>query len=456
MTDPLEAVSPLDGRYKEKTKELGQYFSEMAYQKYRCMLEIEYFIELSKTVPQLAEFPQDRVEDLRGIYKGFGVEAASRVKKHEATTNHDVKAVEYYIRDQWKELGLPVKLVEFVHFGLTSQDVNDVAVPLALKDCMSNMYLPQLKELVSTLEGLAKEWWQYPMLARTHGQPATPTRLGKEIMVFVERLKAQIALIVNEDGTFVHKFGAKFGGATGGLCAHQIAYPDIDWIGWTNTFLGRLGLNREQFTTQVSHYDTLSSLFHTLSRINVILLDMCKDVWQYISMKYFTQIVVKDEVGSSAMPHKVNPIDFENAEGNFGIANALLVHLAQSLPISRLQRDLTSSTVVRNVGVPFGHTVIGFKSLKKGLGKIKVNAAQLSRDLDENWAVAAEAIQTILRREGYPDPYRLLKEATRTGGEISQETLTTLIENLEGVSPEVKDELRRVSPHSFTGLPLVL
>mmetsp|Transcript_28727 Transcript_28727/g.75427 ORF Transcript_28727/g.75427 Transcript_28727/m.75427 type:complete len:462 (-) Transcript_28727:52-1437(-) len=455
-SNPLVAVSPLDGRYTGKTKELGQYFSEMAYQKYRCMVEIEYFIELSKTVPQLADFPQDRVAELRTVYEKFGVEEAARVKEHEKVTNHDVKAVEYYIRDEWARLELPKPLKEFIHFGLTSQDVNDVAVPLALKDCMTDVYLPTVYGLIDTLEGLAKEWWQYPMLARTHGQPATPTRLGKEIMVFVDRLKAQLAHIGEPGGKFAHKFGAKFGGATGGLCAHQIAYPKVDWIEFTNTFLDRLGLTREQFTTQVSHYDSISSLFHALSRINVILLDLCKDIWQYISMKYFTQTVLKNEVGSSAMPHKVNPIDFENAEGNFGIANALYIHIAQTLPISRLQRDLTSSTVVRNVGVPIAHTLIGFKSLMRGLDKIKVNEKQLDADLTENWAVVAEAIQTILRREGYPDPYRLLKEATRTGGDINPEIITKLIDGLEGVSDAVKDELRQITPQTFTGLPISL
>ena len=447
MLSPLTAVSPVDGRYHSKTKALCEYFSEYALIRYRVKVEIEYFIELvSLPLPQLKDFDQGRFEDLRAIYKDFTVDDAQAVKDIEKTTNHDVKAVEYFIKKKFASLGIDARYGEFVHFGLTSQDINNTSVPLSLKEGIQEVFLPMLKEVLDVIEGFEQEWKDVPMLAHTHGQPASPTRLGKEFGVFAARIreqKRQLELL---------PYPAKFGGATGNMNAHHVAYPGIDWKAFGDRFVERtLRLKRSWPTTQIEHYDNLAAIFDCLGRINTILTDLCRDIWTYISMEYFRQRVVAGEVGSSAMPHKVNPIDFENAEGNLGVANAIYRHLAQKLPISRLQRDLTDSTVLRNVGVPIAHSVIALASLKKGLGKLILNEGKLAADLENNWAVVAEAIQTILRREGYPNPYETLKALTRTGAGVSRETIAGFIDTLD-VSESVKEELRAISPSSYTGI----
>ncbi len=442
----LTAISPVDGRYRDKVPQLAEYFSEYALIKYRLKSEIEYFIALCELpLPQLVKFDSERYGDLRKIYLDFTPENAQRVKEIESVTNHDVKAVEYYIKEIFNELDLQ-GFQEFIHFGLTSQDINNTATPLSLKDYTAEIYLPQLDELRNRLEELAGEWNDIAMLARTHGQPASPTRLGKEVMVFVSRLDTQIEMLS------AIPWSAKFGGATGNLNAHNIAYPEIDWNRFANRFVNDiLGLNRSFPTTQIDHYDNLAASFDTFRRINTILLDLSKDIWTYISMDYFKQRIIKGEIGSSAMPHKVNPIDFENAEGNLGIANALYSHFSSKLPISRLQRDLTDSTVLRNIGVPAAHTIISLKSLMKGFGKILVNKDKIEADLEANWAVVAEAIQTILRREGYPNPYETLLDLTRTNERITKEKIRLFIDNLD-LSEELKEELRAITPFNYTGV----
>ncbi len=417
MTSSLLAVSPIDGRYASKTEVLGPYFSEFALIRYRVRVEIEYFIALcSIPLPQLKDFDRTRFEDLRAIYRNMTPDQAQRVKDIEKVTNHDVKAVEYFIKEQLKEMGLE-RFGEFIHFGLTSQDINNTAQPLMFKEAMEEVYLPVLQEVLDILKADAEAWKDIPMLAKTHGQPATPTRVGKEFQVFVVRLEEQLRQLSGLT------YPAKFGGATGNMNAHKVAYPDIDWIAFGNAFVASLGLHRSFPTTQIEHYDNLAALFDCLRRINTILIDLCRDIWTYISMEYFRQKVNKNEVGSSAMPHKVNPIDFENAEGNLGMADAVLTFLSMKLPISRLQRDLTDSTVQRNIGVPLAHGLIALASLKKGLGKLILNEAAIHADLERNWAVVAEAIQTILRREGYPNPYETLKALTRTGAAIDEKTI---------------------------------
>lgn len=441
----LQAISPLDGRYASKTAPLAAYSSESALIRYRVRIEVEYLIALTQTIPALSKaLPEPKQEALRKLYKEWSTEAAQEVKDIEATTNHDVKAVEYYIKRHLPQLGLE-EIEEFVHFGLTSQDVNNTAFPLMLREALHEVYLPTLQKLIEQLRQLANEWHDVAMLARTHGQPASPTRLGKEIMVFVYRLEQQTKALEQVPIT------GKFGGATGNFNAHHVAYPAIDWVAFGNRFLTSLGLEREQYTTQISNYDNLAALFEAMSRINTILIDLARDFWSYISMSYFGQKIKAGEVGSSAMPHKVNPIDFENAEGNLGLANAVALHLASKLPISRLQRDLTDSTVIRNQLVPMGYALIAFSSLSKGLGKLVIHPERIAHDLDCNWAVVAEAIQTILRREGYPHPYETLKALTRTGEEISQETIANFINTLE-VAEEVKEELRQITPHNYVGL----
>ena len=442
----LTAISPVDGRYRGKTEPLVEYFSEYALIRYRVRVEIEYFITLCELpLPQLASFPTELFERLRQIYKDFTTDDAQRVKDIEKVTNHDVKAVEYFIKEQFDAIGGLDAYKEFIHFGLTSQDINNTSVPLSIKDALNEVYYPQIEELISQLDQYAKEWAQVPMLAKTHGQPASPTRLGKEVQVFVYRLRRQLEMLKACPIT------AKFGGATGNFNAHNVAYPAYDWRAFGNKFVAeKLGLEREEYTTQISNYDCLGAMFDAMKRINTILIDLDRDFWQYVSMEYFRQKVKAGEVGSSAMPHKVNPIDFENSEGNLGVANAVLSHLSQKLPISRLQRDLTDSTVLRNVGVPMGHMVISIQSTLKGLGKLLLNEEALRRDLDNCWAVVAEAIQTILRREAYPNPYEALKALTRTGAGINPETIADFIETLE-VSEEVKEELRVITPSSYTG-----
>ncbi|MBR5175653.1 MAG: adenylosuccinate lyase [Bacteroidales bacterium] len=448
----LTAVSPIDGRYASKTSSLRRYFSEYALIRYRVRIEVEYFIALCQIpLPQLVGFGEgtgktieELFEELRSIYIDMTPEDASKVKDIEKITNHDVKAVEYYIKEKFDFLGLSA-WKEFIHFGLTSQDINNTSQPLMLKEALENEYIPVLREVVGTLREYAGEWKDVPMLAKTHGQPATPTRLGKEIMVFVARLEEQLRQF---DGL---TYPAKFGGATGNMNAHKVAYPEIDWKSFADSFVSSLGLNRSFPTTQIEHYDNLAAIFDCLRRINTILIDLCRDIWTYISMEYFRQRVVKGEVGSSAMPHKVNPIDFENAEGNLGMANATLTFLAMKLPISRLQRDLTDSTVQRNIGVPVAHGMIAFASLKKGLGKLILNKEAIDADLHRNWAVVAEALQTILRREGYPNPYETLKALTRTGAAIDEKTIADFIDTLE-VSESVKAEMRAISPWTYTGI----
>ncbi|MEZ7884359.1 MAG: adenylosuccinate lyase [Bacteroidales bacterium] len=442
----LNAISPVDGRYARQTEELSGYFSEFALIRYRVRVEIEYFIALCDIpLKQLQDFPAEKYSAMREIYLKFSESDALKIKEIEKITNHDVKAVEYFIKDKFTALGLGDYL-EFVHFGLTSQDINNTSVPLSLKEAVSQVYLPQLDCLTELLSSLANEWSEIPMLARTHGQPASPTRVGKEFMVFVERIRQQREMLCNI------KYACKFGGATGNMNAHHVAYPQINWnefaVDFTET---RLGLNRSYPTTQIEHYDHIAALFDTFKRINNILIDLSRDIWSYISMEYFRQKIKAGEVGSSAMPHKVNPIDFENAEGNLGIANAICEHLASKLPVSRLQRDLTDSTVLRNIGVPVAHTLIAFKSLNKGLNKLIINTAAIERDLENNWAVVAEAIQTILRREQYPNPYEALKALTRTNEHITAESIATFINGLD-VSEQIKSELRNITPSNYTGL----
>ena len=442
----LNAISPIDGRYHELTSELSHYFSEEALMKYRLLVEIEYFIALWEIpLPHFEGTQRPDFEKLRSIYRNFSSENAINIKGKEKITNHDVKALEYFLKEKLTGLALE-EYKEYVHFGLTSQDINNTAFPMALKDAVSIVYLPLLKTVIEKIKLFALEWKDLPMLSRTHGQPASPTRLGKEFMVFVERLEAQLILFHQIPYT------AKFGGATGNFNAHHVAFPQIDWKDFANRFVKeKLGLSRQQVTTQIEHYDHLCALFDTQKRINNILIDLNRDIWTYISMEYFKQEIIPGEIGSSAMPHKVNPIDFENSEGNFGIANAMFSHLSSKLPISRLQRDLTDSTVLRNVGVPFGHTMIALKSLLKGLAKLTVNRNAIEKDLDDNWQVIAEAIQTILRRENYPNPYEKLKELTRTNTLINQNTIKNFIESLN-VDEKVKSELRSITPFNYTGI----
>ena len=445
--DLLTAISPIDGRYHGKTEPLSLYFSEYALIRYRVRVEIEYFIALCELpLPQLETFPTELFPRLRDIYQNFSEEDAQRVKDIEMVTNHDVKAVEYFLKEQFDALGGLEQYKEFIHFGLTSQDINNTSVPLSIKEALVDVYYPQIEELIGQLEDYAEEWKDVPMLAKTHGQPASPTRLGKEVMVFVYRLKRQMAMLK------ACPIAAKFGGATGNYNAHHVAYPQYDWRQFGNRFVDEnLGLEREEYTTQISNYDCMGALFDAMKRINTVIIDLNRDFWQYVSMEYFRQKIKAGEVGSSAMPHKVNPIDFENSEGNLGVANAILVHLSQKLPISRLQRDLTDSTVLRNVGVPIGHMVISIQSTLKGLRKLVLNQEAINRDLDNCWAVVAEAIQTILRREAYPHPYEALKALTRTGKGIDEQTIKDFIEGLN-VTESVKDELRAITPHNYTGI----
>ncbi len=444
--DVLTAISPIDGRYRSKTQPLAPYFSEFALIKYRVRVEIEYFITLVELpLPQLATFPHDKLDTLRDIYRLFDEEAATRVKTIEQTTNHDVKAVEYYIKEQFDAIGGLEPYKEFIHFGLTSQDINNTSVPLSLKEAVEDVYIPTLQRLIDDLKAKATEWADVPMLAKTHGQPASPTRLGKEVMVFVYRLEQQLASLKSLPYT------AKFGGATGNFNAHHVAYPQYNWREFSDKFVAeKLGLARESYTTQISNYDWLGAILDAMRRINTIVIDLDRDFWMYISMEYFKQRIKAGEVGSSAMPHKVNPIDYENSEGNLGIANAILQFLAAKLPVSRLQRDLTDSTVLRNVGVPVGHSIIAFESTLKGLGKLILNEQKIADDLDNTWAVVAEAIQTILRREAYPHPYEALKQLTRTNKPMSQELIHEFINTLN-VSDEVKEELKAITPHNYTG-----
>ena len=442
----LTAISPIDGRYRSKVDELAIYFSEYALVRYRVFVEIEYFIALAELpLPQLKQINNDNYEQLRSIYKDFTIEDAQQIKDIEKITNHDVKAVEYFIKEKFVQLGLSSSK-EFIHFGLTSQDINNTAVPYSLKVAVQEVYLPILEKLIEKLELFSVEWQNIPLLAHTHGQPASPTKLGKEIFVFVERLKKQLVQLVTIP------FSAKFGGAIGNFNAHVIAYPEIDWVAFGNAFVnGILGLDRSQTTTQIEHYDNMAALFDAMKRINTILIDLNRDVWTYVSMEYFKQKINKDEVGSSAMPHKVNPIDFENSEGNLGMANAIFEHLSAKLPVSRLQRDLTDSTVLRNIGVPIAHTIIAFKSLQKGLDKLIVNIDAINHDLEKNWSVVAEGIQTILRREGYPNPYEALKELTRTNHKMTNEIINQFIDSLK-VSDLVKIELHKIAPQTYTGV----
>ena len=441
----LTAISPVDGRYRSKCEKLDEYFSEYALIRYRVRVEIEYFIALCELgLEQLKGVEASKFEPLREIYRNFTVADATRIKEIESVTNHDVKAVEYFIKEKFDILGLE-QYKEFIHFGLTSQDINNTSVPMSIKEAIADVYRPVLVELIEHLEARAKDWYEIPMLAKTHGQPASPTRLGKEIMVFAYRLRQQLNIL---DGVAI---SGKFGGATGNFNAHVTAYPGIDWREFGAKFLSNsLGIVREEYTTQISNYDNLAALFDALRRINTIIIDLDRDIWQYISMEYFKQKIKAGEVGSSAMPHKVNPIDFENSEGNLGIANAILDHLAMKLPISRLQRDLTDSTVLRNVGVPLAHGLIAMHSTLKGLNKLLLNEAAISADLDAMWNVVAEGIQTILRREGYPKPYETLKELTRVNTTVTAESIAAFIDTLN-VSDEVKAELKRLSPHSYTG-----
>jgi adenylosuccinate lyase len=443
---PLTAISPIDGRYRNKVDALGAYFSEAALIKYRVLVEIEYFIALCELpLPQLTNVDHSLFDELRKIYKEFTNEDAAAIKDIEKVTNHDVKAVEYFIKEKFDALGLS-EYKEFIHFGLTSQDINNTAIPLSIKEAMNDTYVPEYFKVLEKLQELVKEWNDVPMLARTHGQPASPTRLGKEIDVFVVRLKEQFNLLNDIPSA------AKFGGATGNFNAHHVAYPEIDWKAFGNKFVQeKLGLQHSFPTTQIEHYDHMAALFDCLKRINTILIDLNRDVWTYVSMDYFKQKIKKGEVGSSAMPHKVNPIDFENSEGNLGIANAIFEHLSAKLPISRLQRDLTDSTVLRNVGVPFGHTLIGFASTLKGLNKLLLNESKFTEDLEQNWAVVAEAIQTILRREGYPNPYEALKGLTRTNEAITQNSIASFIDTLD-ISDTIKAELKVITPSNYTGI----
>lgn len=445
--DLLTAISPVDGRYRGKTEGLAAYFSEFALVRYRVRVEIEYFITLCELpLPQLATFDNGLFERLRDIYRNFTETDAQRVKDIEKVTNHDVKAVEYFIKEEFDKIGGLEAYKEFIHFGLTSQDINNTSVPLSIKEALEQTYYPQIEELIAQLKEYANEWQDVSMLAKTHGQPASPTRLGKEVMVFVYRLERQLTQLKACPIT------AKFGGATGNYNAHHVAYPSYDWKSFGNKFVSeKLGLEREEYTTQISNYDNLSAIFDAMKRINTIMIDLDRDFWQYVSMEYFKQKIKAGEVGSSAMPHKVNPIDFENSEGNLGVANALLEHLSAKLPISRLQRDLTDSTVLRNVGVPMGHMIIAVQSTLKGLCKLLLNQDAINADLDGCWAVVAEAIQTILRREAYPHPYEALKALTRTNHNITEESIKKFIEELN-VSEEIKKELRVITPHTYTGI----
>ena len=443
----LTAVSPIDGRYRGKTESLASYFSEYALIKYRVRVEIEYFITLCELpLPQLESFDSNLFETLRDIYRNFSEDDAQRVKDIEKVTNHDVKAVEYFIKEKLDAIGNFEEYKEFIHFGLTSQDINNTSVPLSIKDALNEVYYPLLEELIDQLREYAEEWSEVPMLAKTHGQPASPTRLGKEVMVFVYRLEEQLDILKS------CKITSKFGGATGNYNAHRVAYPTYDWKEFGNKFVSeKLGLEREQWTTQISNYDNLGAIFDAMKRINTIIIDLDRDFWMYVSMEYFKQKIKAGEVGSSAMPHKVNPIDFENSEGNLGIANAILEHLSNKLPVSRLQRDLTDSTVLRNVGVPMGHAVISIQSTLKGLRKLLLNIDAINKDLDNCWAVCAEAIQTVLRREAYPNPYEALKALTRTNSAITAESIANFIDGLD-VSEDIKAELRQITPHSYTGV----
>lgn len=445
--DILTAVSPIDGRYRAKAEPLAPYFSEYALMKYRVRVEIEYFITLCELpLPQLIDFPRELFETLRDFYRNFSEADAARVKDIESITNHDVKAIEYFIKEQFDKIGGLDHFKEFIHFGLTSQDINNTSFPLMLKDATELVYLPLLQELIDQLNTYAEEWKDIPMLAKTHGQPASPTRLGKEVKVFAYRLEQQVALLKACPMT------AKFGGATGNFNAHHVAYPEYDWRAFGRKFVSeKLGLQREEYTTQISNYDNMAALFDAMKRINTIVIDMDRDFWQYVSMEYFKQRIKKGEVGSSAMPHKVNPIDFENSEGNLGLANAIFEHLSRKLPISRLQRDLTDSTVIRNIGVPMGHSLIAFQSSLKGLRKLLLHEESIRRDLDNCWAVVAEAIQTILRRESYPHPYEALKALTRTNEAMTEERIHNFIDTLE-VSDAIKAELRAITPHNYTGI----
>ena len=446
MLTPLTAISPVDGRYRNKTEKLADYFSEQALIRYRIRVEVEYFIALCELpLPQLRGVDPAAFKALRSLYTDFSTADAERVKQIESVTNHDVKAVEYVIKEKMDVIGLG-DCKEFIHFGLTSQDINNTAIPLSLKEALNDVYYPAIEQIRDKLEAFAHEWRGVAMLARTHGQPASPTTLGKEFMVYVERLEKQLAQL--------HAIAvpAKFGGATGNFNAHHAAYPAIDWVAFANRFVGeKLGLSRSQYTTQIEHYDNLAAIFDNMKRIDTILIDLSRDMWMYISEEYFKQQIKAGEVGSSAMPHKVNPIDFENAEGNFGIAGAIYAHLSGKLPVSRLQRDLTDSTVLRNIGVPIAHALIAFQSLMKGLGKVILNREALERDLEQNWAVVAEGIQTILRREGYPKPYEALKALTRTNTHITHEAITAFIATLD-VAESVKEELRALTPSTYTGI----
>jgi adenylosuccinate lyase len=442
----LSAISPIDGRYRRQVEDLAAYFSEFGLIKYRVRIEIEYFIELCELpLPQLSDFPKNLYGELRNIYHNFSEENALEIKEIEKTTNHDVKAVEYFIKKRFENFGIE-KYSEFIHFGLTSQDINNTSIPLSLKEAHDTIFFPQLMAVVEQIQELAEAWKAIPMLAKTHGQPASPTRLGKEMKVFVERLVNQIGLLA------AIPYSAKFGGATGNFNAHFVAYPETNWVDFGNKFVNEtLGLSRSQTTTQIEHYDNLGAYCDNIKRINTILLDFSRDVWQYVSMNYFKQKIKAGEIGSSAMPHKVNPIDFENAEGNLGIANALFEHFSAKLPISRLQRDLTDSTVLRNLGVPLAHTLIALKSLIKGIGKLELNQAAIDADLEENWAVVAEAIQTVLRREGFPKPYEALKDLTRKNDKITERAIKEFIETLD-ISEKTKYELKQITPFTFTGV----
>lgn len=441
----LTAITPIDGRYRSKCEQLDEYFSEFALIRYRVRVEVEYFIALCQIpLPQLATVPTDIFARLRSIYRDFSLDDARRIKEIESVTNHDVKAVEYFLKERFDTLGLE-RQKEFIHFGLTSQDINNTAVPMSVNEAIENVYRPALNELIDNIEARADEWADIPMLAKTHGQPASPTRLGKELRVFSYRLRRQLDILESTP------ISGKFGGATGNFNAHLAAFPQIDWPDFAARFLERgLGIRREQYTTQISNYDNLAALFDALRRINTIILDLDRDMWMYISMEYFKQKIKAGEVGSSAMPHKVNPIDFENSEGNLGMANAIYSHLAQKLPVSRLQRDLTDSTVLRNIGVPLAHSIIAIASTLKGMGKLLLNAEAISADLDNMWSVVAEGIQTILRREGYPNPYETLKALTRTNTKVTAESIAEFIDSLD-VADEVKSELHRLSPHTYAG-----
>ena len=446
---PLTAISPVDGRYHSKTKALQAYYSEYGLIRYRVLVEVEYFIALTAIpLPSLKDFPADQIEALRDLYRNFSEDDALWIKETEKTTNHDVKAVEYFLKEKMTALGLE-RYLEFIHFGLTSQDINNTAVPLSLKEGIDTVYLPLLDDVIAKIKELETEWKDVPMLARTHGQAASPTRLGKELKVFRERLELQKATLITVP------FSAKFGGATGNFNAHFVAYPEIDWVNFSNNFVNEtLGLHRSQTTTQIEHYDHAAGLFDALKRINTILIDLDRDIWTYVSMDYFKQKLKAGEIGSSAMPHKVNPIDFENSEGNLGIANALYEHLSAKLPISRLQRDLTDSTVLRTIGVPIAHSVIAFQSSLKGLGKLVLNEAAISTELENNWAVVAEAIQTVLRREGFEKPYEALKGLTRTHDKVTKTSVHAFIDTLE-ITPTLKEELKKIEPSTYLGIQLV-